>query len=533
MKKGSALGETIRKILEQLVILITFSATLLTMKTLTTSCRKLAVAVAGVVQKKLESKMLKSSSIPTSTGFFTLSLDQDIFKRYDVTKIFTDREIPNLLITIHQLKHPQENVFYSNLIGVWNILDSKYPVKILSSWSDISHVLVHKSSPDMIISASLDGSMSLWDVREYLQGQDDEKVLGQAPCQLIIPKILGNCFEIGRIVSLKCIEWKSESDFFMDFSPIQVCSLHEDGILIIWLLIETSSAEPTFSINASAHDHAFSKAKLVQSNLFDLRPFLMEDRTTKSNFERRLSYFEGDLFSDTALKELQDKDGEKDSNSEILCTDFEALTEGYFVATNRPFLLYFNKSPKKDCIVKIPVEDGDCKLHPTVLQVCPLRENLLIGFSDGSVKLKPIVFESDGAWGGVEAKVAEEEVEESNLSAKSCAIQNIVKNERKLYQESQALSNLDSTEMRKTFASHVSLQRKDVRIGGPILGGSYFRRGFVRKIQMTRKHIFALCGNNLKGFNLSDYEEVQMEMENMNIVDIGSTSDGLLKSRLT
>lgn len=302
----------------------------------------------------------------------------------------------------------------------------------------------------------------------------------------------------------------------------------------MWVLVETSSTDLTVASSGNACDHTFSNIKLIQSNIFDLRPILMKDRPPRNNFERKLSYFESDLFSDAALRELQGKDRAKDADVVILCTDFEATAEGYFVGTNKPFMLFFNKSPARDNIIKIPVEEAHSKFYPTIIEMCPSRENLLIGFSDGSVKLKSIMVEDEGAaGGGSEVKVTDEEVEENNLSAKSCAIQNIVKNERKLYHDSQALNNLDSSEMTKTYASPLNdLQRRELRVEGTVLGGSYFRKEFVRKIQMTRKHIFALCGDRLKAFHLKDRQEMEMELNHLKIVDIGSTTDGFLKSRL-
>ncbi|XP_059612363.1 cytoplasmic dynein 2 intermediate chain 1 [Phlebotomus argentipes] len=490
--------------------------------------QKSAVAIASVIQKKTEGKRLKPSPISESNGYFNLSLDHQVFKQYFVAGLFTDREIPNLLITVHKLRPELEGFFYSHLMGLWNILDAQYPVKILLSWSDISCVLVHKSSPEAVISASLDGSLSLWDTKESLQGQDDERAIGQVPCQLIIPRIPGSSQHFGRIVSMKSIEWKSEGDFFTEFSPIQICSLHEEGILILWLLLETSSINSADAINAN--DHTFSKLKLVQSNVIDLRVHLMENGASTNHFERKLSYFESDLFSDAALRELQDKDGEKDSNSEVLCTDFQASSEGYFVTTNQPFILFFNKSTKEG-IAKIPVADKSSKFYATVIEMCPSTKNLLIGFSDGSVKLKPIHVEREEASGVAEESVIDEDADEANLSAKSCAIQNIVKNERKLYEESQALNNLDSSEMKKSFASPLKSMQKDrVKVGGIILAGSYFRRDFVRKIQVTEKHVFALCGQQVKGVEKESQEEQQMEK--LGVVDIGSTTDGFLKSRL-
>uniref|UniRef100_A0A1B0DDE8 Uncharacterized protein n=1 Tax=Phlebotomus papatasi TaxID=29031 RepID=A0A1B0DDE8_PHLPP len=261
--------------------------------------QKSAVAVASIVQKKLEGKTLKASTIPSSTGYYNLSLDHEIFKNYQISRIFTDREIPNVLVTVHHLHDAaQEPLSFAHLMGVWNILDPKYPMKILTSWNRA-----------------------------------------------------------------------------------------------------------------------------------------------------------------------------KDTDVVILCTDFEATAEGYFVATNKPFILFFNKSPTRDNIIKIPVEETHSKFYPTIIEMCPSRENLLIGFSDGSVKLKPIVVEEEGASGGSsEVKVTDEEVEENNLSAKSCAIQNIVKNERKLYHDSQALNNLDSSEMTKTYASPLNdLQRRELRVEGTVL----------------------------------------------------------------
>ncbi|GAB0097379.1 hypothetical protein DMENIID0001_130160 [Sergentomyia squamirostris] len=492
--------------------------------------KRAAVSVASVIQKKIERKIVKSSSIPGSLGYLNISLDHEAFEDYEVVKLFTDREIPNLLVTVHQLKEVTEGFAYKNLIGIWSVNNIKYPVRILTSWSDVSCVLIHKSSAEVVISAFIDGSLAIWDSRESFHwNKEGDKMLGQAPSQLVVPKISENLPEIGRIVKLKSLDCRSEYNFFVDFSPVQICSLHEEGILIIWSLLHSSTKDPTISTS-----HTFSAIQLIQNNLFDLRPHLMDEKSSKNHFERKLSYFESDLFNDSALKELQDRDSIEEK-TEILCTDFVSSPEGYFVATNRPFLLFFNKSPKRGSVVRITLEEVDCKNYATVLELCPIMENhLVIGYSDGSVRMKPIVMEAEEASGiSIDEGKASEENEESNLSAKSCAIQNIVKNERKLYEDSQALNNLDSSEVTKSYTSRLNEHPEGISsISGKILGGSYFRKEFVRRIQMTKHTIFALCGNSLKGFHLKDRQEIPINVKNLNIIDIGTTTDELSKARL-
>lgn len=123
-------------------------------------------------------------------------------------------------------------------------------------------------------------------------------------------------------------------------------SLHDFGLLTIWTVIHSQAANYLSDITNVGiridHQSPWSQVKLVQSACIDLHATLQTQRVRpKSGFERTRSYFESNLFSDTALRELQQDDGNssKADDSNVLYGDLEVAGESFFVATNRQFLL--------------------------------------------------------------------------------------------------------------------------------------------------------------------------------------------------
>ena len=109
--------------------------------------------ISNILEKRENTDTLKNSQISISDGFFTLNhQDDEVLKSTQVTKLYTNLKINNMLLTVH---HDAENS--RNLICMWNILFAKSPLKILTSWSDISCLEIHYQLPEVILMGSNDG----------------------------------------------------------------------------------------------------------------------------------------------------------------------------------------------------------------------------------------------------------------------------------------------------------------------------------------------------------------------------------------
>lgn len=145
----------------------------------------------------------------------------------------------------------------------------------------------------------------------------------------------------------------------------QVASLHEFGIVTLWTImfsvafVDTVKRKDTERID---HQSPWSKMKLIQIRSLDLRAILQTIIVRpKSGFEKTKSYFENDLFSDAALRELQDRDRVNDhrqpAQMDLLCFDLEFHKDSFYIATNQKFLLTGNRSLLRQSFRKIMLND--------------------------------------------------------------------------------------------------------------------------------------------------------------------------------
>lgn len=246
------------------------------------------------------------------------------------------------------------------------------------------------------------------------------------------------------------------------------------------------------------HQSMWSKIKLVQNKSIDLRQsigrrldLLLERPTSSKSFDKTRSYFESELFSDAALQELQQNGPvEPKFINSFGCSALELTHEGILVATNENFLLFGRKSFKNESFRKIQIStehntrvgcmatltgyDDDIVLASlndgTVRSFCcdqnleHLDENCANsdveeGSTSSITSLPPTLatnsvlplnlMESHGSsssYGSVQVLTANFMPDAGSVGGKSCAIQSLVQNERKMHDEMQALNNLDNNE---------------------------------------------------------------------------------------
>lgn len=245
----------------------------------------------------------------------------------------------------------------------------------------------------------------------------------------------------------------------------------------------------------------WSKVKLIQNKVIDLSSIIrptIKSKTTRPNsssFDKTRSYFESELFNDVALQELhQINSTEMKLITNFRCTSLELTNHGILIATNENFLLFGRKSFKSDSFRKIQIDSNQNIRVNCMVSLNMDDDIVLLSLSDGRVKTiccnqNIDKFDEtfgnsdieDGSTSSVSSLTATTHhtalpinsfdlaaastsngstnfttaiqsngstLSDNNslLVGKSCAIQNLVQNERKIYDEMQALNHLDNNE---------------------------------------------------------------------------------------
>lgn len=146
--------------------------------------------------------------------------------------------------------------------------------------------------------------------------------------------------------------------------------MHEFGILTIWTFLHTTNkwnfdTSLSMSENRIDHQSPWSAIKLIQSNSIDLQCIIMQSsnkKRPKSGFDKTRSYFESNLFSDAALRELQEINNEDGlplmDVRDFRCTDLAIDSDGFCVATNKRYLIFGQKSMHPDSIRKTIIDES-------------------------------------------------------------------------------------------------------------------------------------------------------------------------------
>lgn len=324
-----------------------------------------------------------------------------------------------------------------------------------------------------------------------------------------------------------------------------------------------SQAFTIADINSTRIDHqsAWSRVKLTHSKTIDLRQsietFVSKKvrKRPKSGFEKTKSYFNSDLFNDTALQELQENNQNEDKLlTKFCCVALELSADGVFVATNENFLLFGRKSFKTDAFRKIQIDDDpQLKRHATALVALPMQGDdiILAGLNDGSVKAfrftncalaADLPSEDDESIVSFSSLPSQQnpttssnngnsfsELDNNNSLGKSCAIQNIVKGERQLQGEWLMLSQVDANEVRLpvfdgTGGAFGRGSDGSVHVMANLLNDQTVFNGSASKAKLNnvierlihlpiREQMVLLYGNQVKIYDLKSHLEILMSSD--------------------
>lgn len=372
-----------------------------------------------------------------------------------------------------------------NLLEVYDFGDLDTPKCVLLSRHEITSVIVLSKYSDTILGGTLDGSISVWNWKEnegIVKGLE-EKDAKLPPSGNFVPEFLSDFKEYCTLVKL--IELSpDESEYAIPGEDL--ATLYSPGFIVIWSVVRKEQTVKLMEVKVIHLERANIKNQISKG--------------MKSSFEMNVTYFENNIFSDAALKELQTVKTAVDQQHNLsfsnLCFDGEFLIG----ISNQNFITITSLGLENETKKIILIELRDESAVRITAAAIYKRGVIIMGYSDGTVKLQSYLAEEMKE----EERVANE-IEESNnnldnksydfFTQKSCAIQNIVLAER--MQQIPNVLDVDKEEKVKVVKS--GSYEVDKILNRTIIQGSYFRRSFIKDIavyDMQEKSLIYFVNKN-------------------------------------
>lgn len=197
-----------------------------------------SITISNIIEGKSNQKDFQNSKTSISRGFFSIKFrDIEILNETVVTKIYTNLSLNNFFISTHKKD-------FQTFMCLWSITNPSNPIKVLSAWSDIKCIEIHPQIKDVIIGGCNDGTICMWDIQEINEFKSDLDVT--MPCGIISLNQVQNDFALDNVCALKSLphrEFSSKISMFQAKSASQICSLHENGTLSIWTLLNVDIEE--------------------------------------------------------------------------------------------------------------------------------------------------------------------------------------------------------------------------------------------------------------------------------------------------
>lgn len=287
--------------------------------------------------------------------------------------------------------------------------------------------------------------------------------------------------------------------------------MHESGVLTIWTVLQLHNSFDTEAVDRLDHRSPWSTVKLVQSNIIDLRDqwtTMIIDNRPKSAFQKTRSYFESNLFSDSALQELNNISNNRSTTSSddlvpLRCIDLEVIEDRYYVATNKKYLIAGTESLHKDSLRRIAMD----AFNATRLKSMFDGDTLLVGLSNGSVKAlrgnnTERKFPGTNDLQGSGYSVPEPF---DIISAKSCAIENIIRDERKTTFVDEFERIKGSGDRKQTDCEVLKHSNDELLLHGLSLTETNVRW---MEFSAVTNSLFVLCHQNLRVVSLENMTEI-------------------------
>ncbi|XP_011875814.1 PREDICTED: WD repeat-containing protein 60 isoform X2 [Vollenhovia emeryi] len=298
-----------------------------------------------------------------SDGFVKLSVDTVTFLATRPVKIIHySNALNKVLLTIHApVEEEIETISKQDYITdccigcVWNISEPSMPKKLFYSQCPITACCFHLTNCNTVFAGLEDGSLSLWDLKEDEMWH--QKITDKAnefdwvirtPTYATTVELDAHTSQVVAIRVLSKIETASAKERSNKFVPIQICSLDEDGCLIIWSIV---------------HNMGINIDDLGLSHWGDIR--LVNNQKTF----------------------LTKKDAEIMNTFVDMHVD-SANTNNIYIATNSTDVLHATYiGNRTNPLTYKPAEISECGAS-TCIDVCPFdRSFFWVGCDDGTIRL--------------------------------------------------------------------------------------------------------------------------------------------------
>ncbi|XP_055920327.1 uncharacterized protein LOC129951963 [Eupeodes corollae] len=480
--------------------------------------------ISRILSRNTQNLTLNYTDLPNASKGF-LRLNTNLLDALQIVHVFANPKF-NLILTVHE---SIENVYrteFSNLIMVWNCEDPAKPLRLLSTWSEVIRAEICNDSSDIIVCGLRDGSVAMWDMRETYSfcSKLDGHLTHFTATHSVVPS-WGGAFDSGAVVDIK--SFRSTLKTFSTgkkLKTVQFSSLNETGLLAIWTLVETSAQNfevPSPTNSKFEYSSPWARVKLIQSAICDLREFIeIKKNHPKTTFEHRKSNFQKDIFNDDVLKELAESQivGQLGIQG-LRFMNLDCGKEIIFVGTNRNFIISCSKTLNKERFRRINIV-GSGFLFPTAIKLLPNEDFLAVGLSNGSVMI--LNCNQDKSYKNhfgrttentFRAGASQTKLENFDEIGKSCAIQNIIRNERL-----SSVSRFDEGEFRPSTTDFISATLEEgkkpyeLRIFDEhvLLSGSVLRKDLVQNLEISTDGwlLFALCDGNVRIYDFYMEKEV-------------------------
>ncbi|KAJ8684293.1 hypothetical protein QAD02_020085 [Eretmocerus hayati] len=306
---------------------------------------------------------------PFSDGFIKLSVGSLSFLCGRLVTMLSYSEIDcKILVSIHAPVREnkatscskQDHISECCIGCIWNINEPSKPVKLIYSQSPIRASCFHTANNDIFFAGLEDGSICLWDLQEDATWHQKIKdKIHEMEWTIRSPtyttagswEIQGHSVPVVALRVISKIDYDRTGELADKYLSIQICSLDEEGSLIIWSVLRNFSSNPDdFGVSQ------WGKVKLVKSQEV---PLFM--RKSDPSCSKR-------IFVDMNVDSV-------DSNN-------------LYLAINDTSILFANCIGARSTTPYYKIKDIDSCGNTTCIEVCPFRQSyFLAGCTDGSIRL--------------------------------------------------------------------------------------------------------------------------------------------------
>lgn len=120
--------------------------------------QKSAITMSGICDASVTSaRDLQKSDSAYTDGFFRIAITElEILKGTSVYYMYSNPVIENVVYLAHR-QRSSSRTHDNSFVSVWNILEPKKPIRLLSCWSLVICLEVHSNFQDVVIGGLTDG----------------------------------------------------------------------------------------------------------------------------------------------------------------------------------------------------------------------------------------------------------------------------------------------------------------------------------------------------------------------------------------